>query len=89
MVKGRLAPLKCLFHDSTQIEKDRFTLIEHTAHLILAFTNSHIDGLEIVLHFCMNVATQLVCSYVRSYVWMVAGCLLSPYSDAYKDNSLF
>ena len=40
MVKGRVAPPKCLFHVATQIEKDRYTLIEQSVHLVLAFTNS-------------------------------------------------
>ena len=35
MVKGRLAPPKCLFHVATQIEKGRYTLIEQSAHLVL------------------------------------------------------
>ena len=35
MVKGRVAPPKCLFHVANQIEKDRYTLIEQSAHLIL------------------------------------------------------
>ena len=35
MVKGRVAPPKCLFHVATQIEKDQYTLIEQSAHLVL------------------------------------------------------
>ena len=40
MVKGRVAPPKCLFHVATQIENDRHTLIEQPEHLVLAFTNT-------------------------------------------------
>ena len=42
MVKGKVAPPRCLFHVATQIE-DQYTLIEQSAHLILlklAFTNT-------------------------------------------------
>ena len=35
MVKGRVAPSKCLFHAATQTEKDQYTLIEQSAQLIL------------------------------------------------------
>ena len=37
MVKGRVAPPKCLFNAATrsQPEKDRYTLIEQSAHLVL------------------------------------------------------
>ena len=35
MVKGKVAPPKCLFHVVTQIEKDRYTLIEQSGHLAL------------------------------------------------------
>ena len=35
MIKARVAPLKWLFHVATQIEKDQYTLIEQSAHLIL------------------------------------------------------
>ena len=35
MVKDRVDPLKCLFHVATQIEKDRYTLIEQSGHLVL------------------------------------------------------
>ena len=35
MVKGRVAPPKCLFHVPTQTKKDRYTLIEQSAHLVL------------------------------------------------------
>ena len=34
-VKGRVSPPKCLFHVATQTEKDRYTLIEESAHLVL------------------------------------------------------
>ena len=34
MVKGRVAPSKCLFYVATQTEK-RYTLIEQSAHLVL------------------------------------------------------
>ena len=40
MVKGRVAPPKCLFHVATQTEKDRYTLIEQSAHLIWSFANT-------------------------------------------------
>ena len=43
MVKGRVAPPKCLFYINTQIEKDQYTLIEQSAHTVLlklAFTNT-------------------------------------------------
>ena len=33
MVKGRVAPPKCLFHAVNQIEKDGYTLIEQSAGL--------------------------------------------------------
>ena len=41
MVKGKVAPPRCLFHVATQIE-DQYTLIEQSAHLMLklAFTNT-------------------------------------------------
>ena len=32
-MKGWVVPPKCLFHVATQIEKDRYTLIEQAAHL--------------------------------------------------------
>ena len=35
MVKGRVAPPKCLFRVATQIEKDRYTLIEQSTQLVL------------------------------------------------------
>ena len=35
IVKGRVAPPKCLFHDATKTETDQYTLIEHSAHLVL------------------------------------------------------
>ena len=35
MVKCKVAPPKCLLHVATQIEKDRYTLIEQSAHLVL------------------------------------------------------
>ena len=31
----RVAPPKALFHVATQTEKDRYTLIEQSAHLVL------------------------------------------------------
>ena len=34
MVKGRVATPKCLFHIATQSEKDQYTLIEQSAHLV-------------------------------------------------------
>ena len=40
MVKGRVALSKCLFHCATQTEKDQYTLIEQSAHLVLGFTNT-------------------------------------------------
>ena len=58
MVKGRVAPPKCLFHVVTQTENDQYTLIEQSAHLVLKleFTNTTqlydqlIIRLTIVLH---------------------------------------
>ena len=38
MVKGRVAPPKCLFYVATQIEKDKYTLIEQLAHMTLLKT---------------------------------------------------
>ena len=40
MVKGRVGPLKCMFHAAmaTQIEKDYYTLIEHSAHIDVKIT---------------------------------------------------
>ena len=35
MVKGKVAPPKCLCHVATQTEKDCYTLIELSAHLVL------------------------------------------------------
>ena len=35
MVKGGVAPPKCLFHVPTQTEKDQYTLIDQSAHLVL------------------------------------------------------
>ena len=35
MVNGRVAPPKYLFRVATQTEKDRYTLIEQSAHLVL------------------------------------------------------
>ena len=35
MVKVRIVPPKCLFYVATQIEKDKYTLIEQSAYLIL------------------------------------------------------
>ena len=35
MIKGRVALPKYLFHVATQIEKDRFTLIEQSAPIVL------------------------------------------------------
>ena len=32
---GRVVPAKCLFHIATQTEKDQYTLIEQSAHLVL------------------------------------------------------
>ena len=40
MVKGRVASPKCLFHVAPQTEKERYTLIEQSTHLFLAFTNT-------------------------------------------------
>ena len=42
MVKGVVVPPKCLFYVETQTEKDQYTLIEQSAHLVLklAFTNT-------------------------------------------------
>ena len=40
---SRVDPPKCLFHAATEIEKDRYTLIEQSAHLVLlklAFINT-------------------------------------------------
>ena len=39
MAKGKVAPPKCLFHIATQTEKDQYTLIEQSAHLVLLKTN--------------------------------------------------
>ena len=35
MIKGRVAPPKCLLHVTNQIEKDQHTLIEQSTHLVL------------------------------------------------------
>ena len=35
MVKGRAVPPKCLSHVAIQTEKDRYTLIKQSAHLVL------------------------------------------------------
>ena len=35
MVKGGVAPPKYLFNAATRSEKDRYTLIEQSAHLVL------------------------------------------------------
>ena len=35
VAKGQSSSPKCLFHDATQPEKDRYTLIEQPAHLVL------------------------------------------------------
>ena len=40
MIKGKKAPPKCLFYVTTQIEKDQYTLIEQSAHLVLVFAYS-------------------------------------------------
>ena len=40
MVKGQEAPPKYLFYVATQTEKNRYTLIEQSAFLVLAFTNT-------------------------------------------------
>ena len=42
MIKGRVAPPKCLLHVTNQIEKDQYTLIEQSTHLVLVktFTNT-------------------------------------------------
>ena len=40
MVKGMVAPPKCLFYIDTQIEKDQYTLIEQSAHSEQAFINT-------------------------------------------------
>ena len=34
MVKHKAASPKCLFHVATQIEKDQYTLIEQSQHLV-------------------------------------------------------
>ena len=40
MVKGRIVPLKCMFHAAmaTQIEKDHYTLIEQSVHTDVKIT---------------------------------------------------
>ena len=40
MIKGRVALPKYLFHVATQIEKDRFTLIEQSAPIVLLRINT-------------------------------------------------
>ena len=35
MVKGRVAPPKCLFYVATQTVKDQYTPIEQSVHLVL------------------------------------------------------
>ena len=35
MIKSRVAPPKCLIHIATKIEKEQYTLIEQSAHLVL------------------------------------------------------
>ena len=43
MVKGRVAPPKCLLYAATEIEKDQYTLTKQSAHLVLLklpFTNT-------------------------------------------------
>ena len=40
MVKGRVAPPKYLFHVAIHTKRNRYTLIEQSAHLVLAFTNT-------------------------------------------------
>ena len=35
MLKGRVAPPKCLFHVVNQTEKGQYTLTQRSAHLIL------------------------------------------------------
>ena len=42
MIKGRVAPPKCLFHVATQIEKSIYTLIEQSAHLIIYYHHTTI-----------------------------------------------
>ena len=34
-MKGRVTPPECLLHVTTQIEKDQYTLIEQSTHLVL------------------------------------------------------
>ena len=46
MVKGRVAPPKCFF----QIEKDRYTLIEQSAHLVLLKIAWHSLTAYILIH---------------------------------------
>ena len=35
MIKGKVAPPKCLFCVATQTEKDQYTLVEQSAYLVL------------------------------------------------------
>ena len=35
MVKGRVAPTKCLCHYTIQFKEDQYTLIEQSIHLLL------------------------------------------------------
>ena len=54
MVKSRVAPPKYLFHVATQTEKDGYTLIEQSAHLVLLkigiYYNELIISLDVALH---------------------------------------
>ena len=56
MVKGRVAPPKCLFRVATETGQDQCTLIEQSAHLVLVFANTTqlynllIINLAIALH---------------------------------------
>ena len=42
MVKGRVAPPKCLFRVATQTKKDQYTLTEQSAHLVLLTFGIHL-----------------------------------------------
>ena len=72
MIKGKITLPKCLFYAATQIEKDLYTLIEHTANLIslkLRFTktiqlyNQQIINLPIAIHDVYMKLKYIMYSY--------------------------
>ena len=79
MANRRVAPPKCLLRVANQIEKDRYTLIEQSAHLILlklAFNNTTQLCNQLIISLAIYVAITVHDVHIYAVIKYIM-CMMS------------